>query len=120
MSILSKMSVFAAYNFDWKTPVFEMEEGNEQLTTSKALVMPYTDEEESWLLKQFQLLDDAHKSVKWGEETIKEFMMYSLEVPVSKHFMKSKLRSYLRTGWKSKGRVKEVMGHFPWVLLHFY
>jgi hypothetical protein len=52
--------------------------------------MLYTDEEEGWLRKQFQLLDDAHKSVRWGEETIKEFMMYSLEVPVSKHFMKSK------------------------------
>jgi hypothetical protein len=80
------MSVFAAYHFDWKTPVFE----SEGSATSKTIVMLYTDEEEGWLRKQFQLLDDAHKSVRWGEETIKEFMMYSLEVPVSKHFMKSK------------------------------
>jgi hypothetical protein len=37
----------------------------------------------------------AYHSVGWGEEITKEFMMYSLDVPVSKKFMKGKLARFL-------------------------
>jgi hypothetical protein len=76
------MTVFAAYNISWTKP----------LTTSglvcSKIVLPYTQEEESWLRDHLQLLDKAYHSVGWGEEITKEFMMYSLDVPVSKKFMK--------------------------------
>ena len=87
------MSVFSSYNFVWKFPEVEPET-EIRLACPKAatgIVMPYTEEEECWLNRQFGLLDQAHGSVKWGEEIIKEFMMYSLEVPVSKNFMKGTL-----------------------------
>ena len=86
------MSVFAAYNSVWILPDEEPEEES-KLTCPQAttrIIMPYTEEEESWLNRQFQLLEKAHMSVGFGLETIREFMMYSLEVPVSKNFMKCK------------------------------
>lgn len=56
----------------------------------KQLALPYTDDEEMWLMNMLHKVQDIHKSVNLGEETIKEFMMYTLDVPLSKKFMKSK------------------------------
>ena len=51
------------------------------------VVMPYTNEEEAWLKRQLQLVDDAYMSVPVGETITKEFMMFSLGVPLSKSYM---------------------------------
>jgi len=52
------------------------------------VAIKFTNEEELWLNSQLVKLQEAHWSVPFGEETTNEFMMYSLEVPVSKKFMK--------------------------------
>ena len=76
--MLNKITVFCAYNVAWDVPN----------VTSKSIDIPYSEDEELWLKSHRQNLDMAYKSVGWGEEMTKEFMMYSLEVPVSKKFMK--------------------------------
>jgi len=43
-------------------------------------------EEGKWLENQLSLLDSAFASVNLGEEIVKEAVMYSFDVPVSKHF----------------------------------
>ena len=44
-------------------------------------------EEGKWLDNQLSLLDSAFTSVNFGEEIVKEAVMYSFDVPLSKHFM---------------------------------
>ncbi len=86
-STLSRMAVFSAFNISWNHHQFG-------LSSLSQLVLPYTEEEESWLDQQFRLLDEAHGSVSFGEDTTREFMLYSLDVPVSKTYMKGKRSTY--------------------------
>jgi hypothetical protein len=79
------MAVFSSLKITW-------DQNQSRLLSSNQLVLPYTEEEESWLVQQFRLLDEAHNSVSFGEEITREFMMYSLDVPVSKTYMKGKKR----------------------------
>lgn len=51
------------------------------------LVMPYTQEEESWLQNQLDTFKRAYSTVALGEDILKEFVMFAYDVPVSKHFM---------------------------------
>jgi hypothetical protein len=77
------MAVFTTFKISWT-------QHHSGLLSSSQLVLPYTEEEESWLVQQFRLLDEAHNSVCFGEEMTREFMMYSLDVPVSKTYVKGK------------------------------
>ena len=85
------MAVFSAFKTSWT-------QDQSGLFSSSQLVLPYTEEEESWLVQQFRLLDEAHSSVSLGEDTTREFMMYSLDVPVSKTYMKGKLIHLIDSG----------------------
>lgn len=56
-AVLAKMAVFCAYNIAWDEPS-SVEDGEvirqDDLTFARNLVMDYTNEEESWLEKQFK------------------------------------------------------------------
>ena len=54
----------------------------------------YSDEEEVYFQKQMQLFSDAYHEVSFGEDLLKEFIMYSLDVPVSKHFMPQTMATF--------------------------
>jgi hypothetical protein len=75
------MAVFCSYNIDWE----ELKKSNPVET----VVMPYTREEEGWLNEQLQLMDEAYRSLPMGEDFIEEFMMFSLDVPLSKHYLQT-------------------------------
>ncbi len=77
------MAVFSALKISWN-------QHQSGLLSLSQLVLPYTEEEESWIVQQFRLFDKAHNSVSFGEDFTREFMMYSLDVPVSKMYMKGK------------------------------
>ena len=47
----------------------------------------YSVEEENWINRQLQKFDTAWQKIHLGEDHIKEFIMYSFDVPLSKGFM---------------------------------
>ena len=44
-------------------------------------------EEENWLTKQLANFEEAWSAVSLGEDHIREFIMFSYDVPLSKAFM---------------------------------
>ncbi len=68
------------------------------------LTMPYTMEEEAWLKKQLHEYQSAYGEIPLGDEFIKEFVMFSYGVPLSKTFA---TRGYL-TFLQRYRRVLEV------------
>lgn len=97
MNALVKMSVFGAYNIMWDDIVLPAK--SPSLAGIK-MVMAYTDEEEAWLNKQLQHYNDAYLSVPMGEEILKEAMMNSLGVPLSKTFFTKNFAIYLERFWR--------------------
>jgi hypothetical protein len=53
----------------------------------RELVMPYTLEEERWLYHHFDAFNAAYHEVSFGEDLVREFVMYTYDVPLSRHFM---------------------------------
>jgi hypothetical protein len=44
-------------------------------------------EEERWLFQKFDAFNKAYHEVSFGEDLVNEIVMYTYDVPVSKHFM---------------------------------
>ena len=97
MSALVKMAVFGAYNIMWDDIVLPAK--NPSLAGLK-VVMAYTDEEEAWLNKQLQHYNDAYLSIPMGEDILKEAMMNSLGVPLSKTFFAKNFAICLERFWR--------------------
>ncbi len=72
----------------WFYDKFNCMKNMERGLTCLEVSLSYTVEEESWLTKRLGIMDEIHKSVGLNEEIRKEFPMYSLDVPVSKSFVK--------------------------------
>ena len=88
--ILSKMALFCTYNTNWEKLASD---GRKDIDIAMSnLVMPYTLEEEAWLINQFRLVDNAFRSVPAGKELLHEFLMNSLGTPLSKNYMQSVFR----------------------------
>lgn len=77
------MSTFCEKSFAW-----EEFQHSQNCPGSGSVSIKFTIEEDLWLKNQLKKLDEAHQSVPFGEEITNEFMMYTLEVPVSKRFIK--------------------------------
>ena len=52
-------------------------------------------EEDVWLNCQLIKYKDTMKSINMGEDLMKEFFMYSLGVPLSKHFMAASMQCFI-------------------------
>lgn len=77
-----------AFDFNHHTCQFQNSHGDRTNPThANQLSMYYGPDEEAWLLEQFKVMDGIQKSVSMGEDMVKEYVMYSLEVPLSKQFM---------------------------------
>ena len=57
---------------------------------------PYTSEEETWLVGQFNMFDRAYHELELGEDAFKDIMNHSLGVPISRY-------RGLRQKWKLQG-----------------
>ena len=59
------------------------------------LAMPYTVEEEAWLNNQLVRFKEVYEEISLGEELVNEFVMYSYDVPLSKHFVPSEISAFV-------------------------
>ena len=50
------------------------------------VLVPFSESEEIWLNKRLAIFDQAFNSVNFGFELVREYIMYSLSVPLSKRF----------------------------------
>ena len=57
--------------------------------------MPYTTEEESWFSSRLVKYDKAYEDVQFGHDWITEFVMFSYDVPLSKHFATNGYATFL-------------------------
>ena len=73
----------------------EEEEVEETTFPIMDLESTYTNEEMAWTNKTLTQLDQAFKSINYGEDIIKELLMYNLDVPVSRKFTSHLTRYYL-------------------------
>eukprot|EP00095_Tigriopus_kingsejongensis_P011663 snap_masked-scaffold59_size442576-processed-gene-0.4 protein:Tk11663 transcript:snap_masked-scaffold59_size442576-processed-gene-0.4-mRNA-1 annotation:"hypothetical protein BRAFLDRAFT_128090" len=81
VSILESMAVFFETSIRWQeSECFFLE-------ITKIIALPYTTEEECWLIRQYERFDRAYSEVSFGEEIMKEFIMFSYDVPLSKTFV---------------------------------
>ena len=55
----------------------------------------YSKEEEIWIQSQLNKFDTAWRKIPLGEEQIKEFLMYSLDVPLSKGYMAKSMATFV-------------------------
>ena len=76
----------------------------------KILALPYGQVEEQWIYSKFDLVSNIYHNIPVGEEIIKEFIMYSYDVPLSKSFgqnilkvMLERFRSMMVVVCKSEG-----------------
>ena len=106
-ALFARMAVFCAYNIEWDNKQIYEDNGTVctadpsfKLFSGFDLVMTYTQEEELWLDKQFQHMEEAFRSVTIGDEMINEFFMYSLGVPLSKKYMKNVVSLTLERMWR--------------------
>lgn len=81
VSILENMALLFETNIRWEESECYFQE------ISNVITMPYTQEEECWLIRQFEKFDRAFHDVSFGEEALKEFVMFSYDVPLSKAFV---------------------------------
>jgi hypothetical protein len=51
------------------------------------LEIPFTEEEQMFMYHQFRRLRESYYEVPLGRDFLHEFIMYSLDVPLSKHFV---------------------------------
>ncbi len=65
------------------------------VTMPKELEMPYTSEEEAWLKLQLANFEQAYQEVSFGEDLINEFIMFSYDVPLSRHFIPSEIAAFV-------------------------
>jgi hypothetical protein len=62
------------------------------------LEMPYTVEEEAWLRSNLDKFRSAYNEVSLGEEYVNEFVMFSYDVPLSKHFVPNEISAFAERG----------------------
>ena len=81
-NLLSQMSIFWSQQINLES----FRDSNPDHLTLDHVVVRYTGEEESWLQNQLSTIKDAFHSVSAGDDHIKEYLMWSLGVPLSKKF----------------------------------
>lgn len=74
------------------TTAFEMHVSWNEVTRvyhdiSSAITLPFTQEEDCWLARQFDRFDRSFHEVSFGEEILKEFIMFGFDVPPSRTFL---------------------------------
>lgn len=70
---------------------------------------PFNKVEETWLEKQFDLMDSAFSSVNLGEHLMQEMVMFSFGIPLSKNF----LVSYLNVFWQRIRAISRTQNFDP-------
>lgn len=92
--VLTDMSVFFAYNFQWQSQESFGNVGKKG-DAFKNLVIPFTNEEELWLNKQCVEFVDTVRSVSLGADLINEFVMFTFDVPLSRGFFSSGMAAFM-------------------------
>ncbi len=82
---LEAMARSFAQNMIWNNQ--NNNSSDQQCRALSAVSTKFSLDEEHWLQGQFELLQTCYESVSLGEDQMKEFAMYSLDVPLSKGFM---------------------------------
>ena len=62
---------------------------------NREVAMKYTVEEEAWLKIQMSKFAQAFKEVCLGEDLVNEFVMFTYDVPLSKHFIPSEINTFV-------------------------
>ena len=78
------------YNSEFITHFPSNHSASQETIMSPSMYSPtisYSVEEENWINRQLQKFDTAWQKIHLGEDHIKEFIMYSFDVPLSKGFM---------------------------------
>ena len=78
------------YNSEFITNFPSNHSASQEMMVSPSLYSPtisYSVEEEHWINCQLQKFDTAWQKIPLGEDHIKEFIMHSYDVPLSKGFM---------------------------------
>ena len=78
------------YNSEFITNFPSNHSASQEMMVSPSLYSPtiiYSVEEENWINCQLQKFDTAWQKIPLGEDHIKEFIMHSFDVPLSKGFM---------------------------------
>ncbi len=84
-----------------------LEEPQQHLTELKREVaLPYTNEEDYWLLNQFDHFSEAYASVSVGQDVIEETVMFSLDVPLGKSYTTNILSCFAE-------RCRRIMSRHP-------
>ena len=58
----------------------------------EAFLLKYADPEDAWLYNQFDYINEAFRKIHMGPECMKEYIMFSYDVPLSKRFPEVCLR----------------------------
>ena len=91
IKILNRMAMFCTYHIEWDDsfPVARLETAAHNVSS---LSMPFTLEEEGWLVNQIKMVGDTFRSVQAGKFILHEFFMHSLGVPLSRNYMPNVFR----------------------------
>jgi hypothetical protein len=89
---LLQMAAFFAHNVS--TEKSEIYADSSCLSFIHSPELEYSEEEETWLVGQFRLIEQAFRSLSIGEKMIREFMLFSVGVPLPKDHMPSFLSIY--------------------------
>lgn len=73
----------------------ENDEDVKAIIAPSHLEMPYTMEEEAWLTRQLEKFKYAYEEVSLGEDLVNEFVMFSFDVPLSKHFVPTEITAFV-------------------------
>ena len=66
----------------------------DDLTSVQGLAVTFTREEDAWISAQTDGFYAHYFDVSFGEDFLKEFVMYSLDVPLSRHFVPQIMDTY--------------------------
>jgi len=98
--ILKKMTCFFNYNLETNQSVQKFENQLFDLSSTFNLYNTYSTEEESWLMNQFDLIEQAFRSVSLGDQMIKEFIMTSVGIPLPRDHMANIFAIFLERIWR--------------------
>jgi len=66
-------------------------------------VLKYSPEEEAWMVKQFELFDENWTALSLGEDLVKDVVMFSFDVPLSKGFIPAVIQLFRSRSLKIMG-----------------
>eukprot|EP00095_Tigriopus_kingsejongensis_P006198 snap_masked-scaffold252_size238019-processed-gene-1.16 protein:Tk06198 transcript:snap_masked-scaffold252_size238019-processed-gene-1.16-mRNA-1 annotation:"vitamin d3 receptor b-like" len=89
LTLLDKVTIIFVSNVYWgeRTSTDHTDSGNQCVRYHEPSAITTTVDEKLWIKRECTIVDVALKSVPFGEETLKECIMFNLDVPVSKNFM---------------------------------